>query len=228
MSRVKLSIIIPALNEAEGIADTLLPLQTCRNGDLELIVVDGGSDDNTISEADPLCDRVLSARRGRACQMNVGWQAASGRLVWFLHADAVASRAHVDCLLAIEPKSVWGRFDIRLDHPRSSYRLIETLINLRSSLSGIATGDQGIFVSRDLLETVGGYPEIPLMEDVALSRLLKRYRRPRRLRLPLGASARRWENGGVWRTVLLMWRLRLAYALGQEPEQLARSYRDAR
>lgn len=228
MSRVKLSIVIPALNEAAGIAATLLPLQSCRNDDLELIVVDGGSHDNTISQADPLCDRVLSARCGRASQMNTGWQAATGALVWFLHADAMASRAHIDCLLAIEPKPVWGRFDIRLDHPRSSYRLIETLINLRSAASGIATGDQGIFVSRDLLEAVGGYPEIPLMEDVALSRLLKSRCRPVRLRLPLGASARRWEDGGVWRTVLLMWRLRLAYALGRKPEQLARSYRDAR
>jgi rSAM/selenodomain-associated transferase 2 len=224
---VRLSIVIPALNEAAAIAATLEPLQPLRAQGHEILVVDGGSADGTVECARPLCDRVLTAPRGRAAQMNAGTAVARGDVLWFLHADTRADAAAVAALLAAlaDPRCAWGRFDVRLSGSRPLLRIVERLMNLRSRWTGIATGDQGLFVRRAAFERVGGFPEIPLMEDIALSRLLKRQAAPTCLRARLLTSSRRWEQHGVLRTILLMWRLRFGYWRGVPPERLAVQYR---
>lgn len=223
----RLSIVIPTLNEGDTIAPLLHDLRGCyRPGD-EIIVVDGGSTDHTTDKVRRHADRVLTSAPGRARQMNLGAESANGDAIWFLHADTrLPPRARDDLAALIGRGVAWGRFDIRLSGARWRFRLIESLINLRSRLSGIATGDQGMFVRRELFHQVGGFPEIPLMEDVALSRSLKRRRRPHCVRHPrIITSSRRWEDRGTIRTILLMWRLRLAYALGASADRLARHYR---
>lgn len=222
----RISIIIPVLNEAETLGECLRDLQALRAQRCELIVADGGSRDRSAVLAAPLADRVVLAPKGRALQMNAGAEQAGGSILWFLHAD---SRPPPDAARLIrEAMAVsgvgWGRFDVGLSGRRPSLRIVETMMNLRSRLSGIATGDQGIFVRRALFERIGGYPSIALMEDIALSRLLKRHGRPVCLRQRLQTSSRRWERDGVWRTILLMWRLRLAYFFGADPARLARMY----
>lgn len=220
-----ISIILPTLDEAQHIAATLAPLQAMRGRGHEVIVVDGGSGDATVAQAAPLADQVLTGARGRARQMNAGAQAARGEVLWFLHADTLAP-SHADTLLLDALAThAWGRFDVRLSGRAPLLRLVEYLMNLRSRLSGIATGDQGLFVRRDAFDAVGGFPDQALMEDIALSRRLKRIGRPHCLREPLMTSSRRWEERGILRTILLMWRLRLLYALGANPARLARLYR---
>ena len=223
---MRLSIIVPALNEAAQIAATLQPLQALRARGHDVIVVDGGSDDGTAQCAQPLCDRVLNAPRGRARQMNAGARAATGEVLWFLHADTQVSAAAADALLATlaRPGCVWGRFDVRLSGSHPLLRIVERMMNARSRITGIATGDQGIFVRRDVFERIGAFPDIPLMEDVALSRRLKAYAAPACIRRYLVTSSRRWEQRGVLRTIMLMWRLRFAYWLGASPERLAALY----
>jgi rSAM/selenodomain-associated transferase 2 len=224
---MRLTVIVPALNEAAGIVPTLARLEALRRARHEVIVVDGGSRDGTPSLAEPLCDHVLSAPRGRARQMNAGAAAARGDVLWFLHADTLAPERAADAIVAAlaDPARCWGRFRVRLTGRAPALRVVERAMNLRSCLSGIATGDQGIFVRRTVFEAVGGYPPIDLMEDVALSRRLKAIARPLCLRQQLVTSSRRWEERGILRTILLMWRLRLAYALGADPKRLARLYR---
>lgn len=222
-----ISIIVPALNEAPGIRNTLLALQAFRTAGHEVIVVDGGSGDATRQKAEPLADRVLVTAPGRARQMNAGAAVAVGDVLWFLHAD---TRCEADAALAIleclaDPQRVWGRFDVRLSGTHPTLRIIERAMNLRSRLTRIATGDQGIFVRRRRFERIGGFPEQPIMEDIALSRALRCIAPPCCLRSRLTTSSRRWERYGVFRTVLLMWRLRLAYFIGVDPRSLARSYR---
>ena len=224
MSRI--SIIIPTLNEAATIVACLQDLQPLRAQNCELIVADGGSRDRSVALAEPLADRTVLSPKGRALQMNAGAKRADGAIFWFLHAD---SRPPPDAARSIRGAlsgsgAGWGRFDVRLSGQRPSLRMVETLMNFRSRLSGIATGDQGIFVRRALFERVDGYPPIALMEDIALSRSLKRHGRPFCLRQRLQTSSRRWERDGVWRTILLMWRLRLAYRFGADPDRLARVY----
>lgn len=222
-----LSIIVPALNEAAGIRATLEPLQPLRARGHEVIVVDGGSEDATVALAQPLADRVLVAARGRARQMNAGAQEARGEVLLFLHADTLlppeADRRVLEELA--RSSRGWGRFDLRLTGRHPLLRLTARLIGLRSRLTGMATGDQAIFVRRDWFEQAGSFPEIPLMEDLALSRALKRRGRPLCLRERVTTSSRRWEERGILRTVLLMWRLRLAYYRGADPHDLARRYR---
>ena len=221
-----ISVVIPARNEAGNIAATLHPLQAMRGRGHEVIVVDGGSDDATVAQAQPLADRVLAGVPGRARQMNAGAQAARGEVLWFLHADTLAPPDADRLLLAaLDSGAAWGRFDVRLSGRQPLLRVVERLMNLRSCLSGIATGDQGIFVRRAAFDTVGGFPDQPLMEDIALSARLKRVGRPVCLRPPLITSSRRWEERGILCTILLMWRLRLLYALGADPARLARLYR---
>ena len=225
--RRHISIVIPALNEAAAITRTLQRLQAMRGRGHEVIVVDGGSGDDTVARAEPLADRILHSERGRAAQMNAGAAAAMGDIVWFLHADTLApdnGDLHVLAALA-DPTSLWGRFSVRLSGRHLLFRFIEAMMNLRSCLSGIATGDQGIFVRRGTFTAVGGYPRQPLMEDIALSRRLRRLGRPRCLRSRLVTSSRRWGQRGVVRTVMLMWRLRFLYMLGADPARLARQYR---
>ncbi|MBK5929884.1 TIGR04283 family arsenosugar biosynthesis glycosyltransferase [Halochromatium salexigens] len=223
---MRLSIIIPTLNEADAIVALLGDLAALRAAGHELILVDGGSTDTTQALAEPLVDRLLAAPRGRAAQMNVGAQAATGELLWFLHADSRVPAATAEALLAAAHTGVrWGRCDVRLSGRHPLLRVIERAMNLRSCLSGIATGDQGLFVTRADFTAVGGFPDIPLMEDIALSRRLRRLARPLCLRPALITSSRRWESRGILRTMVLMWRLRLAYALGADPARLARLYR---
>lgn len=223
---MNLSIIIPALNEVAQIVATLEPLQPLRGMGYEILVVDGDSDDGTPEHARPLCDRIVNAPRGRARQMNAGAQAARGDVLWFLHADTQVPAAAVEALLAAlaQPRCQWGRFDVRLSGSHPLLRVVATLMNLRSRLTGIATGDQGIFVRRALFERIGGFPDIPLMEDIELSRRLKRAAAPACLDERLLTSSRRWERNGIMRTILLMWRLRFAYWLGVAPERLAALY----
>lgn len=220
-----ISIIIPAFDEAATIALTLQRLQPLRKAGHEVIVVDGGSRDDTRGIAAALADQVRSAPGGRAGQMNAGAAVASGALLWFLHADTLAPEdAARQIAQALQKGHHWGRFDVCLAGRMPGLRIVAWAMNRRSCLSAIATGDQGLFVERDLFEALGGYPEQPLMEDVELSRRLKRHGRPACLPGPLITSARRWERDGLWRTILLMWHLRLAYFLGVDPRILYRRY----
>ncbi len=224
MSRI--SVVMPVLNEAFQIKACLSALQPLRAQACELIVADGGSQDRSAALDEPLTDQVVVSAKGRAMQMNAGARRASGDILWFLHADSLpppdAARLIRNALES--PAYCWGRFDARLSGRQPLLRVVEDAMNLRSRLTGIATGDQGIFVRRDVFEHVGGYPAIALMEDIALSRLLKRQGRPVCLRQELQVSSRRWERDGIARTILLMWRLRLAYFLGADPARLARIY----
>ena len=225
-----MSIIVPALNEADGIVDTLQALQDMRVRGVEIIIADGGSTDNTAAVGASLADRVIIAATGRARQMQAGAALARGSVLWFLHADSRAPR-DADRTIAMalgSGKRHWGRFDVRFPHAGLLLGVVATLMNLRSRLTGIATGDQGIFVTRKLFEHVNGFPQISLMEDIEFSRRLKRHSRPACLHEKLIASARRWQVQGVLRTILVMWSLRLAYFLGASPAWLAQFYRPHR
>ncbi|HUQ24674.1 MAG TPA: TIGR04283 family arsenosugar biosynthesis glycosyltransferase [Burkholderiales bacterium] len=213
----RLSIVVPALNEAAGIRDALAALAPLRERGHEVIVVDGGSDDGTAQLAIGLCDRVVVASRGRAVQMNTGAREAKGDVLVFLHADTRLP-SNADALVRGSP---WGRFDVRIDGRHPLLKVVAWSMNLRSRLTGIATGDQAIFVRR---EAFPGFPEIPLMEDVAFSKVMKRRGRPACLRDKVTTSGRRWESRGVVRTVLLMWRIRFLFAIGADPVSLARLY----
>jgi len=222
---MQISIVIPTLNERSAIGWLLSDLMPIRELGHEVILSDGGSTDGTTEFAGPQADRVILAPRGRASQMNAGAQSARGQVLWFLHADSrVEPQAQTQLLDVCDAGCVWGRFDVRLTGRHPLLRVVERMMNLRSRLSGIATGDQGLFVTRAIFEAVGGYPPIPLMEDIALSKALARQTRPACLRGPLITSSRRWEEHGILRTILLMWRLRLAYALGADPGRLADFY----
>lgn len=225
---MRLSIVVPVLNEASGIAAHLGRLAPLRTRGVEVIVVDGGSGDATPRLALPLADRVLEAPRGRAAQMNAGAGAAQGDALLFLHADTVLPDS-ADLLVAQALEgSHWGRFDVRIAGRHAMLPLVARMMNLRSRISGIATGDQAMFMRCSAFEAVGGYPQIPLMEDVAISSRLKRIGRPACLAERVVTSGRRWESRGVLRTVVLMWRLRLAYRLGADPADLERRYRKPR
>jgi len=221
---VKLSIIVPTLNEAEGIERCLRPLQALRDRGHEVIVVDGGSGDATRRLAQPLVDAVLDAPRGRAVQMNAGAARAQGAGLVFLHADTrLPERADAMVGTALA-ESHWGRFDVRIAGRHRLLGWIAATMNLRSRLTGIATGDQAIFVRRATFEALGGYAPIPLMEDIELSRRLRRRGAPACLRARAETSGRRWESRGVLRTIALMWHLRLAYWMGVDPARLAERY----
>jgi rSAM/selenodomain-associated transferase 2 len=223
---VPISIILPTLNEADLIEESLVALRPLRAAGHEVVVVDGGSVDGTPSRAEPHAERVLSSPPGRARQMNAGARMARGEVLLFLHADTrLPEQAAERVCTALHPAGrAWGRFDVRLSGAHPLLRVVERMMNLRSCLTGIATGDQALFVRRTLFESVGGYPEVALMEDIALCKLLKKHGRPVCLHRPVVTSSRRWENRGVLRTVLLMWGLRLAYFLGVSPQRLARLY----
>jgi rSAM/selenodomain-associated transferase 2 len=223
---VRLSVVVPVLNEAPNLADALASLQPLRHRGAEIIVVDGGSLDRSVALARPFADAVLGGPRGRASQMNAGARVARGNWLLFLHADARLPR-DADLLIRAAQRHgdrVWGRFDVRLSGDHPLLRIVEFFMNYRSRLTGIATGDQAIFVRRDTFESVGGFPPLPLMEDIALSAQLKRASRPLCLRERVTASSRKWEREGTIRTTLLMWRLRLAFFLGADPSDLARRY----
>lgn len=221
-----ISVIIPTLNESQGIVSLLATLAPVRAAGGEILVVDGDSADGTAALAAPHADRVLNAPRGRAAQMNAGAAAARGDLLVFLHADTrapIQTLLRLPDLLARSGRS-WGRFDVRIEGHHPLLPLVAWSMNQRSRLTGIATGDQTIFVARALFERLGGYPRIALMEDIALSARLKRHCRPLCVRNCVVTSGRHWESRGVLRTILHMWTLRLAYAFGAPPQWLARRY----
>jgi rSAM/selenodomain-associated transferase 2 len=224
---MRLSIVVPALNEAAGIGAALEVLAPLRAAGHEVVVIDGGSDDGTPDLAAPRADRVAAAPRGRASQMNAGARLATGDVLLFLHADTrLPPRAERQVLEGLAGSGrAWGRFDVRIDGRHPLLRVVAGLMNARSRWTGIATGDQAIFVRRDAFAAVGGFPPLPLMEDVALSAALKRVSPPLCLRSRVTTSGRRWEARGVVRTVVLMWGLRLRYFLGASPERLAETYR---
>ena len=222
----KLSIIVPVLNEGEGIAAALDALSDLRSLGSEVIVVDGGSRDATIQRARLRADRVIAAPRGRASQMNAGAAKARGDVLLFLHADTRLPRAAEHVILDGLARSgrAWGRFNVKIEGRSPLLLIVGRLMDLRSRLTGIATGDQAIFVRRDAFESVGGFVEIPLMEDIALSKRLKRVSRPLCVSERVVSSGQRWEKNGVLATILLMWRLRLAFFFGADPKELARQY----
>ncbi len=220
-ARLKLSIVVPTLNEALEIRAALEALAGMRARGHEVIVADGGSSDGTSELAAGRCDRLVAGARGRARQMNAGARAASGAALVFLHADTRLPD-NADVLIAAAlARSCWGRFDVAIEASHPLLRIVARAMSLRSRLTGIATGDQAIFVRR---EAFAGFPEIALMEDIAFSKAMKRRAAPACLRARVRTSARRWRSRGVLRTILLMWRLRLLYFLGARPERLARLY----
>jgi rSAM/selenodomain-associated transferase 2 len=230
---VHLSIVVPALDEEQALPRLLGELLPLLRPDEELLVVDGGSRDRTVAAARAAglpAEALLVARAGRAAQQNHGAAAARGEWLWFLHADAGVDPAALEALRAETraPTRSWGRFRVRLDAAGARYRAVERGIELRSTAFGTPSGDQGLFVRRALFLDLGGFPDLPLCEDLALADLLRARERPRVLGPALRTSARRWEQGGVLRTVARMWAIRAAYRLGVAPARLARWYAPVR
>jgi rSAM/selenodomain-associated transferase 2 len=226
VTRPRLSIIIPVLNDAQPIERLLRILTSAAaptDPATEILVVDGGSQDGSGGIASQLGARVLHTRAGRGLQLNTGCRAAQGQCLWLLHADSQPSVAAVQWMRS-HPGIDWGRFDVCFDDDSARLRLTAQMMNRRSRLTGICTGDQGIFVHRRLLALIGGIPEQPLMEDIELSRRLKRLCRPTCSPMMLQTSARRWQANGWGKTVWAMWRYRLRYWLGVPAERLAREY----
>ncbi len=219
------SIIIPTLNESEGIKRCLLALQTLRGEECEIIVADGGSTDRTRELADPLCDKLAMAETGRARQMNAGAELSEGDILVFLHADTyLPENALALIRQRIGASHPWGRFDIRLIGSPKMLRVIAFMMNGRSRLTGVATGDQCLFITREVFFAIGKYPDIALMEDIALSKRLNKICRPICLTEKVSSSGRKWERQGVAKTILLMWWLRIRYFFGSNPEILAKIY----
>jgi rSAM/selenodomain-associated transferase 2 len=221
-----LSVVIPTFNESARIASCLQSLTRLQQRGARIIVCDGNSSDDTVEIAHRHGAQVVHCARGRARQMNAGADASSARMLAFLHADTRLNDAVLERLwaLACDSSRVWGRFDVRLSGSGIAFRVIETCMNLRSRITGIATGDQLIFCSSELFHTVNAFAEIDLMEDIHLSAKLRRVQRPVCCAERVRTSSRKWRENGVMRTVLLMWRLRAAYALGADPARLAKMY----
>ncbi|NMT63549.1 TIGR04283 family arsenosugar biosynthesis glycosyltransferase [Marinobacter orientalis] len=223
---LSLSVIVPVWHEAATIQSFLQSLQPVRMAGHEVIVVDGCSDDGTADLAAPWCDQVLTCDKGRALQMNAGADATGGNVLLFLHADTLLPAAAIDHLERFfSSPEQWGRFDVRLSGQRAIFRVVAWFMNKRSRLTGIATGDQAMFVRTPVFRALQGFAPIPLMEDVELSKRLCSLSRPYCIKEPVTTDSRRWEHGGAWRTIFLMWRLRWRYWRGESPESLAAAYR---
>ncbi len=223
------SIVIPVFNESEYLDKNLPLFDRLKSPSNEIIFVDGGSTDGTVGLLKSAGYRVVSSKKGRANQMNTGAEYAVAKSVLFLHADVSVPENFRD-VLPIISGNLWGFFKVRLydtclANTRWVYRVISAGINIRARLFGVATGDQGIFVNRNVFNQLGGFPDIALMEDIALSRKLKKQKRPKIVNARLSVSARRWKHRGIIKTVLLMWGIQLAYVLGVSPERLACWYR---
>jgi len=203
----------------------LMKLQGLREEGFEVIVVDGGSIDKTSQLIEGLCDQFISIRRGRAAQMNAGARKARGEFIFFLHVDTQLPEKFTEVISSIKSdRFCWGRFDVKLSGKHWSFRIIESMMNLRSRVTGIATGDQVMFVSQKLFREVDGFPEIALMEDIAMSQSLKNICSPLCLREKVLTSSRRWEKHGILSTIVKMWWLRFSYYIGVDPVRLARQY----
>ncbi len=219
------TIVIPTLNEEAEIQTCLMKLKGLREEGFEVIVVDGRSIDKTSQLLEGLCDQFISSKPGRAAQMNVGARKAKGEFIYFLHVDIQLPEKFSEVISSIEAdRFCWGRFDVKLSGSHFLFRVIESMMNLRSRMTGIATGDQVIFVSKNLFQEVDGFPEIALMEDIAMSRNLKNICSPLCLRHKVLTSSRRWEKYGIISTTLKMWWLRFSYYIGVDPVRLARQY----
>jgi len=222
----KISIVIPVLNEAEALRRHLPLLQDFRAQGHELIVVEGGQETVAEEEFAHWADQWLRSAPGRATQMNTGAVKASGEVLLFLHIDTqLPAEGLTPVAKAFEQlRHVWGRYDVRLSGDKAVFRVIEFMINLRSRVSGVATGDQTLFMRRSVFEQIGGFPDVPLMEDVAISKLLRAKAPPVCLREKVTTSSRRWEKHGVTKTVWLMWKIRLLYFFGVAPAKLRDLY----
>jgi rSAM/selenodomain-associated transferase 2 len=223
---VKLSVIVPVLNEAARIAGLLDELKQLASSDIEVVIADGGSNDGCALRAQQAGFTVVRSSQGRARQMNAGAAMATGDVLLFLHADTrLPAEAHRYIARALhDAKHVWGRFDVRIEGRAFMLPIVSRFMNLRSRLTGIATGDQAIFLTRIAFERVGSFPDQPLMEDIELSKRLLAHSRPACIAHCAITSGRRWEANGVWRTILLMWRLRWDYWRGVPVQRLARDY----
>ncbi|RVU49307.1 TIGR04283 family arsenosugar biosynthesis glycosyltransferase [Rubrivivax rivuli] len=225
-SALRLSIVLPALNEATGIAATLQALAPLRAVGHEVIVVDGGSTDGTAALAAPRASRVVESERGRARQMNAGAAVATGEVLLFLHADTrLPAGADAAITAALQRGARWGRFDVHIEGRSRWLPVVARLMNWRSRLTGIATGDQALFIETPLFRELGGYAPLPLMEDIELCTRLRAFGHPACLRERVTTSGRRWDSRGAWRTIWLMWTLRWRYWRGTPAEELARAYR---
>jgi rSAM/selenodomain-associated transferase 2 len=225
-SGIKISIIVPVLNEQINLPEALSNLQPFRRQGHEVVIVDGGSSDNSLMLAQQAADTVIVSKAGRALQMNSGAAVATGDIFLFLHCDTFLPENALEVIAGnFQRKNYWGRFDVRLSGNKFVFRLIERLMNLRSRLTSIATGDQAIFIERKLFNRLGGFPEIALMEDISISGLLRKRSSPVCLKQQVITSSRRWESNGVVATVLLMWKLRLLYFFGVSADKLSQKYR---
>lgn len=212
--------------EAAGIVSTLKALQPLRSVGHEVVVVDAGSTDGTAKLASPLADKVVQSAQGRAVQMNAGAAVAKGEILLFLHADTRLPVGALKYLGAfVQSDKAWGRFDVSLSGRGAMFRVIAWFMNQRSRLTGICTGDQALVVRREVFEALRGFDDLPIMEDIEMSGRLRLVSRPYCIQTPVVTDSRRWEQGGVWRTIFLMWRLRWRYWRGESPDALVHSYR---
>jgi rSAM/selenodomain-associated transferase 2 len=226
---VRVSLIVPVLNEGNRISGLPNSSQPIKGQSPELIIVDGGSQDNTVALAEKFADQVIISPKGRASQMNTGADVAKGDILLFLHADTQLPDDFLSVLAGefLDSGKQWGRFDVRLSGSHPLFRVIEFFMNWRSRITGIATGDQAIFVKREAFDQIGGFPHIALMEDISMSRRLKKMSRPYCARSTVLTSSRKWETQGILATVLLMWRTRVAFFFGADPDHLAHIYYDS-
>ena len=230
---MRLAVVVPVFNEATAVESTLARLSPLRTRGARVIVVDGGSTDATTTLAKPHADQVMESDRGRAQQMNVGARAAiegGAEVLLFVHADSELPHSAdrlIDTALRTSGR-VWGRFDVRIDGAPPMLTIVSAMMNWRSRLTGICTGDQAIFVRRSAFEQLSGFAPIALMEDIEFSKRAKHLSRPVAISARVLTSGRRWQRHGIWRTIVLMWRFRIAYFFGADPQGLAQQYRDAR